>query len=524
VAVNHDIRHWAQCDPDKTAVRAGAEVLSYGELEAQANRLARVFASRGLRRGDHIVALLPNVAFMAVAAWAACRSGLYFTPASTSLTAPDAAHIVDNSRAKLVIADGSVKTPVAELPACCAGPRHWLSHGADITGYAPVRPLIDALSDAPREDECTGTLMLYTSGTTGAPKGVWRPLQPVDFRGTPPFAADLIALWGFDESVRYLSTAPIYHAAPMRTLLAVTAAGGSVVMMQKFDAQEALQLLTEHRITHSQWVPTMFQRLLHLSADVKRAFVAPDHVKAIHGAAPCPIAVKRAMIEWWGPILLEYYSGSEGVGLTMIDSFEWLAHPGSVGKAMKGVPHVLDDAGNELPAGKVGQIFFSGVPAFQYFEDPEKTAARASPQGYQTLGDIGYVDGDGYMYLTDRMDDMIISGGVNVYPQEIESALFELREVIDAGVVGMPDADFGERPIAFVVGDASLTAAELEAKVRAHCEMRLGRIKAPVRYVVLELLPRSPTGKLLRRELRERVRDNAGAAGTMFNRPSHRTP
>jgi long-chain acyl-CoA synthetase len=507
--MDQGIRHWAQRDPARTALRVASECLTYEDLEAQANRLARLFAALGLRRGDHVAAFLPNTPFMAVAAWAAYRSGLYFTPGSTSLTAPDAAYIVDNSRAKAVIADPSVKTPVAELPGRCAGPQHWLSHGADVPGYTPLRPLVETMSVRPREDECAGMLMMYTSGTTGAPKGIWRPLPAADYRGTPPFAADLIGLFGFDESVRYLSTAPIYHAAPLRTLLAVTAAGGTVVAMTKFDAKEALQLLTEHRITHSQWVPTMFRRLLQLPADAKRAFAAPHHVMAIHGAAPCPVPVKRAMIDWWGPILVEYYSGSEGVGLTMIDSREWVEHPGSVGKARKGVPHVLDDDGNELPPGRVGRIFFSGVPPFRYFEDPQKTAGRTSPQGYQTLGDIGCVDEDGYMYLHDRMDDMIISGGVNLYPQEIESAILELDEVVDAGVVGVADDEFGERPIAFVVGDASLTAAELETRVRMHCETRLGRIKAPARYVVLEQLPRSPTGKLLRRELRERLRGTA---------------
>ncbi len=272
--------------------------------------------------------------------------------------------------------------------------------------------------------------------------------------------------------------------------------------MDKFDAAEALQTLMDERITHSQWVPTMLQRLLRLPQDVRQRFHAPEHRVAIHAAAPCPPVVKRAMIEWWGPIVLEYYSGSEGVGLTLIDSHEWLAHPGSVGRAVKGVPHVLDDAWNELPAGKTGRIYFSGVTPFEYFGEPEKTAGRTSPQGWQTLGDIGYVDADGYMTLCDRMDDMIISGGVNVYPQEIESALMEFPGVTDAGSVGEADDEFGERPVAFVAVNAACERANLSVLLRQHCLARLGAIKSPQRYVVLDAMPRSPTGKLMRSDLR----------------------
>ena len=503
--VSNDLRHWAATAPDRIAVRIGAESLSYAELEARANQLARLFESMELVRGDHIAAFLPNTTFMLVIAWAAYRSGLYFTPASTSLSAHDAAYIVTNSQSKLVFGNPGIKLPVVELPALCAGNVRWISHHGDVPGYNPIEPLMSPMDTRPRVEEFPGALMLYTSGTTGSPKGVWRPLPPADYRGTPPFALDLIKLFSYDQHVRYLSTAPLYHAAPLRASLAVTAAGGTVIGMRKFDAREALQTLMDERITHSQWVPTMLQRLLALPEDIRRAFHAPHHAVALHAAAPCPAQVKRAMIAWWGRILVEYYSGSESVGLTMIDSHQWLAHPGSVGRTVKGVPHILDDDWAELPAGRTGRIYFSGITPFQYYGDPEKTSGRTSPQGFQTLGDIGYLDGEGYMYLTDRMDDMIISGGVNIYPQEIETAIQELPEVADVGVVGVPDADFGERPAAFVVAAGITAPNQLEALVRAHCELRLGRIKAPVRYVVLDELPRSPTGKLLRRELRSLV-------------------
>ncbi|MES2415545.1 MAG: AMP-binding protein [Pseudomonadota bacterium] len=509
--MTHDLRHWATHHPERVAINIGEETLCYGDLEAYANQLARVFEDSGLQRGDHIVAFLPNVSFMFVLAWAAYRSGLYFTPASSSLSLKDAAYIVDNSQARLVLADTAVKTPVVELPELCGKDVRWLSHGQDVHAYQPVRDLMAAMSTLPRESETPGSLMLYTSGTTGAPKGVWRPLPAADYKGAPPFAADLIALFSIDEHVRYLSTAPLYHAAPLRFALTVTATGGTVFGMPKFEAEDVLRMLVDKRITHSQWVPTMLQRLLRVPEEVRRNFSAPHHVMALHSAAPCPVPVKHAIIDWWGPVLMEYYSGTEGVGLTMLDSHEWLQRPGSVGKTRKGVPHVLDEDWSELPAGQVGRIFFSGISAFQYFGEPGKTAGRTSPQGYQTLGDIGYIDSDGYMFLTDRMDDMIISGGVNIYPQEIESAIMELPCILDAGVVGAADEEFGERPVAFVVGDGKVMAAELQILLAAHCNKQLGRIKSPTRYVVLEQMPRSPTGKLIRRELREMLRTIANA-------------
>lgn len=500
--MNHDIRHWARHTPDRLAVSIDKLSLSYAELEQGANRLARVFDRLGLVRGDHVAVLLPNTPFVFVAVWAAYRSGLYLTPVSTALSAVDAAYIIDNSQARLAIIDEQVAVGVSELSRLVERPVQWLCHGRPEAGFAAVQALMDEMDSEPRLHESPGAIMFYTSGTTGAPKGVWRPLPDASYAGTPVFAADLLQLFQFDEHCRYLSTAPLYHAAPLRFSLAVTAAGGTVYGFGKFDAERALNALMQHRITHSQWVPTMFQRLLRLPQDQRQRYCAPDHRQAVHAAAPCSVPVKQAMIAWWGPILTEYYSGSEGVGLTVIDSSEWLARPGSVGRAWKGVPHVLDDDWAELPAGQTGRIYFSGVPAFQYFGEARKTADRTSPQGYQTLGDIGHLDSDGYMYLTDRMDDMIISGGVNVYPQEIEDAISELGEVLDVGVVGLADEEFGERPVAFVVASNPVDQAGFEARLKTHCAQRLGKIKQPVRYFVLDELPRSPTGKLLRRSLR----------------------
>ena len=508
----HDIRLHAAAAPQRTAVVCGDERLSYGQLEALANRLAAVFRGLGLKRGDHIATLLGNRPQMLALAWAAWRTGLYLTPMSTALAPSELHYLVDDCDARAVVADGALaataqamQSLTAQSPAAMAP--QWLSLSGPIEGFTALEPLLDQASPLPHADEPPGALMMYTSGTTGAPKGVIRPLLAADWRGTPPFAADLIELLGLaGENVRYLSTAPLYHAAPLRYSLSVTAGGGQVVVMQRFDAEQALRLIEQHGITHSQWVPAMFQRLLALPAPMRQRFRAPAHRCAIHAAAPCPVALKRAMIDWWGPVLVEYYAGSEGVGMTLIDSTEALQRPGSVGRAVKGSLHVVDDAGNELPAGATGLICFSGVAAFAYYKAPEKTAARTLAQGWQTLGDIGHVDADGYLYLTDRMDDMIISGGVNIYPQEIEAVIRSVPGVWDCAALGVADERFGERPIAYIVPDPESTddLDALIAAVRGRCEQQLGRFKQPTEIHAIAELPRSPTGKLLRRQLRER--------------------
>ena len=481
-----DLRRHAATEPLRRAVVCGSESLTYGELDALANRIVALLRGSGLRRGDHIAMHLGNRPEALAIGWAAWRTGLYLTPLPSTASASELRYLAGDCDAKLVLVG---EGPVPD----------WLPAGITPLSLNPA--LLAGVSPLPADDEPPGALMMYTSGTTGAPKGVFRPLLPADWRGTPPFAADLITLFGIGGSdVRYLSTAPLYHAAPLRTALAVTAGGGTVFVMERFDAGTALQLLQDEAITHSQWVPAMFQRLLALPAERRAALEAPAHRSAIHGAAPCPAPLKRAMIDWWGPILLEYYSGSEGIGLTLIDSVEALEHPGSVGRAHKGVLHIVDEAGAELVPGRSGLVCFSGVSPFAYYKAPEKTERRTTPQGWQTFGDVGHVDADGYLYLTDRLDDMIISGGVNIYPQEIEAVLREAPGVWDCAVVGQADERFGERPVAFVVAarDSTLSLETL----RHHCETRLGRSKQPAAFHVIDALPRSATGKLLRRLLR----------------------
>ena len=507
-----DLRRHAAAAPRRTAFVCGGARLSYAELEVLANRIAAAFRNLGLVRGDHVASLLGNRPEALAIGWAAWRSGLYLTPMSTALTVTELRYLVEDCDARAVLVDADLHDVAAPLPASSNSGVRWLSLRGEIAGFNALEPLLAEASPLPHTDEPPGALMMYTSGTTGAPKGVIRPLLPADWRGTPPFAADLIALFGLDgDDLRYLSTAPLYHAAPLRFALAVTAGGGTAFVMERFDAEEALTLIEQQRITHSQWVPAMFQRLLALPAARRAAFDAPAHRAAIHGAAPCPAAVKQTMIDWWGPVLVEYYSGSEGVGLTLIDSAEAVQRPGSVGRARKGVLHIANEQGAELPPGATGLVCFSGVAPFAYHKAPEKTAARTLPQGWQTFGDIGHVDADGYLYLTDRQDDMIISGGVNIYPQEIEAAIRAVPGVWDCAVVGVADERFGERPVAFVVperehaSDGKLDNPSLIAAVERHCEQHLGRFKRPSSIQSIDSLPRSPTGKLLRRRLRELV-------------------
>lgn len=500
----HDLRRHAAAAPRCLAIVCGSDRLDFAELEAMANRMAAVLRTQGLRRGDHVAMLVGNRTEALALAWAAWRTGVYLTPLSTVLTPSELRYLAHDCDARAIVADASLAS-LAQQVEWPAGARR-LSLGGSIPGFTELHPLLAAASPLPVADEPPGALMMYTSGTTGAPKGVHRPLLPPHWRGTPPFADDLIRLFGLEgEPLRYLSTAPLYHAAPLRTALAVTAAGGTVFVMDRFDAAAALDLIEREAITHSQWVPDMFRRLLSLTDARRRVFNAPAHRRAIHGAAPCPPELKAAMIRWWGPILLEYYSGSEGVGLTLIDSHEALQRPGSVGRARKGRVHIAGEDGRELPPGETGLICFSGGPPFGYYKSPERCAQRILPAGWQTFGDIGHVDAGGYLYLTDRRDDLIISGGVNVYPQEIECALREVEGVWDCAVVGVPNERFGERPVAFVVPDerqAQLPEA-LRRRLARHCQERLGRIKRPDAVHFIPELPRSPTGKVLRRQLRE---------------------
>lgn len=506
--MEYGLRDWSRREPARVALEfEKGDSLTYAELERMANRFANFFATVGLVRGDHVAGILSNGPHIVAAVWGACRSGLYFTPVAHTFSAPEIAYVVDNSEAKVVIADARFADKIEMLPHQCPKVDRWLA-GGSVAGYQDLDEILHAQPGTPRDNESPGMLMMYSSGTTGVPKGIWRPLPTREqvANGPPPFARDLIEIFGFEPHTRFLSPAPLYHAAPLRWSLAVLASGGTAVIMSKFDAARALDILETRDITLSQWVPTMFRRMLNLPEERRRSFSAPLHKAAWHAAAPCSPDLKRRMIDWWGSIIHEYYAGSESVGLTKITAEEWLAHPGSVGRAYKGKIHILSDDWSELPPGQTGRVYFGGTSLFEYFGDPEKTTGRRSPQNWQTLGEIGRVDEEGWLFLSDRLDDMIISGGVNIYPQEIEQAIEEMPEISECAVAAMPDEDFGERPAAFLVpARDALGGDALVEVVRAFCDKRLGRTKQPCRFIVVDDLPKSEAGKVLRRELRNRL-------------------
>jgi long-chain acyl-CoA synthetase len=370
-------------------------------------------------------------------------------------------------------------------------------------GFLMAEQALAAVRDRPVEDQRDGTFMFYSSGTSGYPKGIVRELPGVPFSGQPPMAAMLGALFGMDTDTVYLSAGPLYHAAPLGWSLAVQGLGGTAVVMERFDPELALALIQKHRITHAQFVPTMLRRMLALPESVRKAYDLSSLRMVVHAAAPCPVELKHAVIDWLGPIVHEFYAGSEGTGFFRIDTPTWLAHPGSVGRPSIGTVHICDDDGIELAVGETGTIWFEGTPDFAYHNDPEKTAGAFDARGWSTLGDLGRVDGEGYLYLTDRRSDLILSGGVNVYPQEVENALSLHPSVADVAVVGAPDEDLGEKVVAVVQLQPGVSLGPDE--IIAWSRDRLAHFKCPKVVIFTAELPRLPTGKLLRRRVREQV-------------------
>ena len=474
------------------------ESLTFADLDAQSNQTAHLFREKGLAPRDGIALLLDNQIPYLVICWAAQRSGLYFTPISILFQQAEIEYILNNSDAKVLIT--SQRFLDRFDPTNCPGIEILLVDEGDHPNWQDA---IDGKPVTPVTDEAEGAEMVYSSGTTGRPKGVRfeLPLHPV---GTvTPLVARRIQMHGVDATTRYLSTAPLYHSAPMRYCLMVSRLGGKCIIMEKFDAETALQLIEQHAITHSQWVPTMFNRLLRLPEDVRRACNLASLRFAIHAAAPCPVSVKRQMIDWWGPILYEYYSGTEANGSTAINSDEWLAHPGSVGRSIHGELEILDDNLKRVATGETGTVYFRNGSDFSYYKDPEKTAGAYTPDGASTLGDMGYVDADGYLYLTDRKSFMIISGGVNIYPQEIENVLVTHPKVVDVAVIGVPNEEFGEEVKAVVELAGNEPGSDaLASELINLCRDQLSHVKCP-RSVDFATLPRHPTGKLYKKQLRD---------------------
>ncbi|BBZ32003.1 AMP-binding protein [Mycolicibacterium confluentis] len=503
----------AEQAPDRPAVIVAetGEVMNYLRLDEDSAALARVLHDAGLRRGDVVALLSDNRPEALVTLWAALRSGLYITAINHHLTADEAGYIARDSGAKALVASASLR----DLAPSVLGPSLRLAFGGAVDGYASFE---EALAGAgPRlTAEPSGAVMLYSSGTTGFPKGI-RPELPDRSVEEPgdPIVAIASARYGISSDDMYLSSAPIYHAAPLRWCAMVQALGGTVVLAERFDAEATLRHIERYRVTVTQMVPTMFVRMLKLDPEVRTAHDLSSLRTVIHAAAPCPVDVKQAMIDWLGPIVYEYYSSTEAHGMTFIDTAEWLAHPGSVGRSALGVLHICDDDGAELPAGTVGTVYFErdALP-FRYHNDAETTAAAQHPEHptWTTVGDLGYVDDSGYLYLADRKSFMIISGGVNIYPQEIENTLTLHPAVFDVAVIGVPDPEMGEQVKAVVQLMPGLPGSdELARDLIEYTRDRIAHYKAPRTVDFVDDLPRTPTGKLVKGKLRERYLSSPSA-------------
>jgi long-chain acyl-CoA synthetase len=498
----------ARTHPDKIAYRmAGSgKAISYRDLDELSNQGAHLLRTLGLKAGDHIALLIENrLAFMEIC-WAAQRSGLYYTAISRYLTQDEIAYIIKDCGAKVVITSAKCAEHIRGLATGAPGGPIFFMLDEPLPGFRSWDRETISQPVTPIADEVAGYDMLYSSGTTGRPKGIKKAFEGSAITEANPFLRILCAdMCGMNTDSVYLSPAPLYHAAPLRFNMSVMRLGGTSIIMEHFDAEEYLRLIGKHQVTHTQVVPTMFVRFLKLPDEVRLKHDVSTLKCAIHAAAPCPIPVKQQMIEWWGPIIWEYYGGTEGNGLTMCNSAEWLAHKGTVGRAVVGKLKICDDAGEELPVGQSGTVYFAEGRTFEYHNDPKKTAESRHPKGWSTLGDVGYVDADGFLHLTDRKAFMIISGGVNIYPQEAENLLVNHPKVMDCAVFGVPNPDFGEEVKAVVqprdMADAGPALAE---ELLAYCKQHLSAIKCPRSIDFEAELPRHPTGKLYKRLLRDR--------------------
>ncbi len=487
---------------------SSGEVVTYAEYEARTNRLAHLLRAQGLQRLDHYSIFMENNARYLEMCGAGERAGLHYTPINSHLTAEEVAYIVDNSDSRVLITSRAMReVALAAAPLCPKLERFLM---VDATPEdAPFEDYLTAVStfpDTPIADERNGAAMLYSSGTTGRPKGIVRQLPDVTPGEALALMGFLLGQWQYREGMIYLSPAPLYHSAPQGAVGLTIRSGGTAIIMERFDPEQYLQLVERYGVTHSQLVPTMFNRMLKLPAEVRDRYDLSSLEAVVHAAAPCPIPVKEQMIEWWGPVIIEYYAATEAIGFTSCTSEEWLAHKGTVGRTKLGVLHILDDDFDEVPNGTPGTIWFEAPVGLDYWKDPDKTREATTPDGrMHTTGDVGYVDDDGWLFLTDRKTFMIISGGVNIYPQETENLLVTHPKVADAAVFGVPNADLGEEVKAVVQAIPGVEPGpELEAELMAFCQQHLSRQKCPRSIDFEAELPRLPTGKLYKKTLRDR--------------------
>jgi long-chain acyl-CoA synthetase len=514
--------------PDVPAIIMGStgETVTYAELEDRSARMARALRTRGLSEGDTIAILMENNRAYLEIAWAAQRSGLRYTAINSHLRPAEAQYVLDDCGAIALISSRAMAEVVTRLDLSVIP--LLVSAAGDLPGFERYEDLLAATPPGPLEDEREGREMLYSSGTTGRPKGVRKQFSPAAF-GDPASAPVIIAKGigamatgadggeggaaggqGGGEGGKgggrtvYLCPAPLYHSAPLVWSMSLQRYGATVVVMEQFDPGLCLELIERYRVTLAQFVPTMFTRMLRLPPRVRDRHDLSSLKAVMHGAAPCPVSVKRQMLDWWGPIIHEYYAGTEDIGNTYISAAEWLAHPGSVGRPATEC-HIVGADGEELPAGTQGLVYFANGRPFAYHNDPGKTESITNDMGWRTLGDIGYLDEDGYLYLTDRQAHMIISGGVNIYPQEAENVLAVHPSIADVAVIGVPDAEMGEAVKAVVVvADPAAAGPGLEAELLAYCRAQLATYKCPRSVDFTDELPREPNGKLYKRRLRER--------------------
>lgn len=498
------IREHVESDKPAIILHPSGTVVTFAELEARANRMAHFLRNAGLTEGDTIAVLMENNEHIHAMMWAARRSGLYYALINTHLTPTEAAYIVDNSGAKAIIGSRAMRK-------VCEGIAEHLPNGLpdvlliaddDLDGWQRYPECVADQPDTPITDEFEGDLLQYSSGTTGRPKGIRRDLPHVGPAEAPNMLMALLTAIGLSRDAVYLSPAPLYHTAPAFWSMATQSLGGTIVVMEKFDAESALDAIGRYRVTHGQFVPAMFVRMLKMPEAVRNSYDMSSLQRVVHAAAPCPVDIKKQMIDWWGPIVDEYYASSEAIGAAFIRAEDWLEHPGSVGKPLVGIPHILDDDGVELPTGEPGAIYYEGGFSFEYLKDEAKTAEARDSHGWATVGDIGYLDADGYLFLTDRRHHMIISGGVNIYPQEAEDLLITHPKVLDAAVFGIPDESMGQSVKGAVqTVDAADATEEFAEELLVWLRERLAHFKCPRSISFEAQLPRTDTGKLYKQEL-----------------------
>jgi len=500
---------YAATHPERAAViTSSGRLVTFAEIEERSCRLAQALFAHGLRPGDHVAVLLPNDHRTHEVAFGLQRSGLYYTMVNTHLAAEEAAYIVVDCGARTLITSSALAPLATELMALTPAVELRLMVGdRGEEGHELYDDFVSGFPGEPLTAEVEGSPMLYSSGTTGHPKGIRRPLSGLPFGADAVLAPMLGGIMGFGEGDVYLSPAPLYHSAPLVWSMTAVRLGGTAIVMEHFDPETCLRLIGEQSVTHAQFVPTMFVRMLKLPDETRAACNVSSLRSVVHAAAPCAPEVKRRMIEWWGPIIHEYYSGTEGMGMTWITSEEALTHPGSVGRAIWGQVHVCGDDGGELGVGEDGVVYFGGrpgTPGFEYNHDPEKTRQTFNDRGWSTLWDVGHVDAEGYLYLTDRKLFMIVSGGVNIYPQEIEDVLVLHPAVEDVAVFGVPEPEMGEEVKAVVQpAPGAVPGPELEAEIIAFCRDHLSHYKCPRSVDFTEVLPRGENGKLYKKALRE---------------------